>query len=152
MPERREQIFTISELSKEFDITPRAIRFYEDKGLITPGRKGLNRIFSKRDRARLTLILHLKKVGFSLSDISQILDLYDIPDGQLTQGRVALLKFKDRITALEQQQVEIDLAIEKLKEGCEVIENHLAEQTERRDRSDTDGVIGFSVAPQPQVS
>jgi DNA-binding transcriptional MerR regulator len=71
--------YTISELAREFQVTPRALRFYEDKGLLSPTRDGLNRVYSVRDRARLKLILQGKSVGFSLSDIREILDLYTEP-------------------------------------------------------------------------
>lgn len=70
--------YTISELAREFQVTPRALRFYEDKGLLSPTRDGLNRVYSTRDRARLKLILQGKSVGFSLSDIREILDLYTL--------------------------------------------------------------------------
>jgi DNA-binding transcriptional MerR regulator len=73
--------FTISDLSSEFDVTARALRFYEDQGLISPERMGLARIYSKRDRARLAWILRAKRVGFSLAEIREMIDLYDLNDG-----------------------------------------------------------------------
>ena len=90
-PDRTER-FTISQLCREFDVTPRTLRFYEQKDLLHPAREGMNRIFSYRDRARLSLILRGKKVGFSLDDIKEMLDLYNLKDGQITQLQVALEK------------------------------------------------------------
>ena len=78
----KDKTFTISDLSKEFDVTPRAIRFYEDQGLISPSRKGRRRIYKERDRIRLKLILRGKRLGFSLSEIKDIFDLYDSSPGE----------------------------------------------------------------------
>ena len=83
----KKRIYSISELAREFGVTPRALRFYEDKGLLSPDREGLNRVYSNRDRARLKLILSGRKVGFSLNDIREILDLYDLDDNQRAQLR-----------------------------------------------------------------
>jgi DNA-binding transcriptional MerR regulator len=80
--------YTITELSREFDITPRAIRFYEDQGLLAPkreGSNGLRRVYSPRDRTRLKLTLRVKRLGFTLSEIRTLLDLYDSPTGSTTQ-------------------------------------------------------------------
>jgi DNA-binding transcriptional MerR regulator len=79
----REQ-FSISDLTEEFDCTARALRFYEDEGLIAPRRVGLARIYSKRDRARLAWIMRAKNVGFSLGEIREMIDLYDLGDGSRT--------------------------------------------------------------------
>ena len=73
--------FTITDLAGEFKITPRTIRFYEDKHLLQPSRQGLSRVYSRRDRARLQLILRGKRLGFSLAEIKEMLDLYDLGDG-----------------------------------------------------------------------
>jgi DNA-binding transcriptional MerR regulator len=122
----RERSYTISQLAREFKITPRALRFYEDKGLLTPLRDGQMRIYQSRDRARLQLILRGKRVGLSLQDIKDILDLYAIGDGQRAQMQAALDKFKARIVALEQQKHDILDAIETLSEGIAVLESRLA--------------------------
>ena len=89
--------FTIGDLSREFGVTLRTLRFYEDKQLLNPKRHGLNRLYSRRDRARLKLVLMGKKVGFSLTEIKDMLDLYDLKDGQVTQLKVALAKFDKQI-------------------------------------------------------
>ncbi len=120
------ETYTITELSEEFGITPRTIRFYEDKELIQPRRNGMNRVYSRRDRARLLLILRGKRLGFSLADIREMLDLYDIGDGQVEQLRTMLRKSRERIVSLEAQRRDIDDAIAELTTGCGQIEAVLA--------------------------
>jgi DNA-binding transcriptional MerR regulator len=120
--------FTIRDLSREFGVTPRALRFYEDKGLLNPRREGLNRIYSRRDRGRLKLILMGKKVGFSLTEIREMLDLYDLKDGQATQLRFALGKFEKQITALREQKEHIEQAISELTRTTAVIAGLLRER------------------------
>src|ERR1700730_5879638 len=100
---RPERTFTIRQLCLEFKWTPRALRFYEDKGLLAPARQGLNRVYSYKDRARLQLILRGKRVDLSLADIREILQLYDKGDGGAAQNALALRKFRERIIALEQR-------------------------------------------------
>ena len=123
MPERT---YSISELAREFRVTARALRFYEDKGLLSPLRDGVNRVYGGRDRARLRLILMGKRVGFSLKEIKDILDLYALGDGQRAQMHVALTKFRSRIAALEEQKQDIEGAIETLREGIALLEERLA--------------------------
>ena len=105
--------------------TPRALRFYEDKGLLSPARQGLNRVYSYKDRARLQLILRGKRVNLSLAEIREILDLYDKNDGGATQNALALRKFRERIVTLEQQREDLDHAIDELKNACERLEESL---------------------------
>jgi DNA-binding transcriptional MerR regulator len=124
---RPERTFTIRNLCVEFRVTPRALRFYEDKGLLYPAREGLNRVYNHRDRARLQLILRGKRVGLSLSEIREILDLYDENDGGASQMAKSLKKFRERITALEAQREDIDGAIEQLRGGCDRMERQLAQ-------------------------
>ncbi|HEY9234817.1 MULTISPECIES: MerR family transcriptional regulator [Phenylobacterium] len=119
--------YTIRQLCLEFKCTPRALRFYEDKGLISPARDGLNRVYSHKDRGRLQLILRGKRVGLSLTEIGEILDLYELDDGGATQNAKSLMKFRERIVALEAQRADIDQAIEELRRGCDALERHLAQ-------------------------
>lgn len=124
-------VFSIGELSREFNVTLRTIRFYEDKGLLNPRRMGTKRLYTRRDRARLKLILLGKKVGFSLSEIGEMLDLYDLKDGQVRQLKVALGKFDQQISFLEEQRAEIDQALGDLKRARQVVSGMLKERESR---------------------
>lgn len=122
-----DRTYTIRQLCAEFDATPRALRFYEDKGLLNPGRKGINRVYSGRDRGRLQLILRGKRVGFSLTEIREMLDLYDEDDGHAVQMAASVAKFRRRLIELEAQRVDIELSITSLREACEMVEARLGE-------------------------
>lgn len=110
------QRFTIGELADEFGITTRTIRFYEARGLITPERKGANRSYSRRNRARLMLILRGKNLGFTLEDIAEYLSLYDADPGQLTQTRMLVAKVEDMLEDLNKKRADIDRTLRDLKE------------------------------------
>lgn len=118
---QREQ-FSISDLSAEFGVTARALRFYEDEGLIAPARQGLNRIYSRRDRARLAWIVRAKNVGFSLGEIKELIDLYDLGDGRVEQRRVTVNRCRERIDQMKRQRADIDAAIAELSAFVEQIE------------------------------
>lgn len=124
----RKMSFTIGDLAREFGVTLRALRFYEDKGLLHPAREGLNRIYSRRDRARLKLILMGKRVGFSLVEVKEMLDLYDLKDGQLTQLKVAQKKFAEQLDQLRTQKNEVERAIAELTRTLEIISGMVRER------------------------
>lgn len=108
-------LFAIADLAREFGISTRAIRFYEAKGLLTPERVGATRVFRRRDRARLILILRGKRLGFSLRDISDYLSLYDA-GGNAAQVNLLVEKVDERLALLEQQHEDLETTISELKE------------------------------------
>lgn len=120
-PVDRGEVFTIHDLVKEFAVTSRTLRFYEEKGLLNPRRVGLDRLYGRRDRARLRYVLMGKSVGFSLDDVREMLDLYDIGDGQVTQLHVALGKFGERIAQLERQKAEIIRVLDELRRASDAV-------------------------------
>jgi DNA-binding transcriptional MerR regulator len=107
--------YAIGELCEAFGVTPRALRFYEDERLIAPERRGTSRFYSDRDRARLSWILRGKRVGFSLNEIRELLDLYDLGDHRQTQRRVTIERCGQRIEALRRQRDDIDATISELE-------------------------------------
>jgi DNA-binding transcriptional MerR regulator len=106
--------FTISELAKEFGVTTRTIRFYEDQGLLSPTREGINRVFSPRDRVRLKLALRGKRLGFSLAEIRELFELYDVSRDEHKQLEEFLSRLERRRTQLEQQREDIEVMLREI--------------------------------------
>lgn len=117
-----EGTFSISDLAAEFGVTTRTLRHYESQGIVSPQRHGTRRLYSRRDRGRLKLALQGRQVGFTLSEIREMLDLYDLRDGAHTQLRFSLGKFRDRIGQLQAQRRAVDAAIADLTRTCDRIE------------------------------
>ncbi len=107
-------MLTVTELARELGVTPRAIRFYETKGLLNPRRAGTTRIYTHRERGRLQLILRGKRLGFSLTDIGEYFDLYDADPARHDQILMLLEKVNTRIAALEVQKTDLDATLEEL--------------------------------------
>ncbi|SEI65696.1 MULTISPECIES: MerR family DNA-binding transcriptional regulator [unclassified Achromobacter] len=108
--------WTISELAREFDVTPRTIRFYEDQGIVSPAREGRNRIFGPRDRTRLKLALRGKRLGLQLSEILTLIDMYDGPGDTEVQLRQYLSVLEQHRVTLEQQRRDIDDTLQEISE------------------------------------
>jgi len=111
---RARRWFSISELAREFAITTRTIRFYEDEGMLAPLRRGRQRLYSQRERVRLKLILRGKRLGFSLAEIREIVDMYDAEPGEAGQLRHFLRKIDERRRELEQKRADIALTLREL--------------------------------------
>ena len=110
-----ERSWTITDLAREFDLTTRAIRFYEDQKLIAPARRGQTRLYGARDRTRLKLILRGKRLGFSLGEIAEIIGLYEAEPGEVGQLEFFLRKIAERRRQLDQQREDIEVTLEELK-------------------------------------
>ena len=123
--------FTISELAKEFNVTTRTIRFYEDQGLLSPAREGTTRVFSARDRVRLKLALRGKRLGFSLAEIRELFELYDVSRDEHKQLEEFLAKLERRRARLEQQREDIEVMLSEI--------DFFANQCRRLLRGETDG-------------
>ena len=106
---------SIGDLAREFDVTPRAIRFYEDEGLLSPGRDGSRRVYSKRDYVRLKLILRGKRLGFSLAEVREMLELYDAAPDERPQLEKFVAALAARREQLERQREEIDEVLEEIR-------------------------------------
>ena len=118
-----DKLYSITELAEEFDITPRAIRFYETKNLLAPQRAGATRVYNYRDRARLMLVLRGKRLGFSLEDIKEYIDLYDADRSRTEQLAHLMLVGRRRIAELEQQLEDVQTTLQELR----TIENEAVE-------------------------
>lgn len=114
-PDVSNEMMTIRAMCEAFDVTPRTLRFYEAKGLLSPVRDGQKRLYSRRERARLGLILRGKRFGFSLEELRQTLDLYDRDGGNTAQRRKAYALGLKRLAEMEVQRAELDHAIAELK-------------------------------------
>lgn len=108
------QTYSISDLAQEFEVTTRTIRHYEEQGLLNPGREGTNRVFTNRDRVRLKLALRGKRLGFSLSDIRDLFELYDLSKDENKQLEEFLAKLEKRRASLEQQREDIEVMLNEI--------------------------------------
>lgn len=125
------RLYSIGELANEFDVTTRTIRFYESKGLIAPARRGIARSYSRRDRARLKLILRGKNLGFSLEAIAEYLKLYDADPSQMAQTQMLLAGVEEAIEDLQAKRADIDRTLKELKD----IRAQAIEHLKRKDGS-----------------
>ncbi|TGG91171.1 MerR family DNA-binding transcriptional regulator [Natronospirillum operosum] len=142
MPDTKQQTWTINELSREFDITPRSIRFYESEGLLAPAREGQKRIYARKDRVRLKLILRGKRLGFSLAETRELFELYDESNGNNDrQLSVMIRKVRERQAALQQQLVDLRIVQEELRNAEARCWNSMSAdgQTRLRDELDNQG-------------
>lgn len=111
-----ERFFTVPELADDLGITPRTIRFYEQKGLLHPQRAGTTRVYTRQDRAKLLLILRGKRLGFSLKEIADYLDLYGADPTQAEQIKMLLGRVRERISDLEEQRQALDVTLDELRD------------------------------------
>lgn len=125
--------YPIGAMCESFAVTARALRFYEDEGLLEPERRGSARLYSDRDRARLTWILRGKRVGFSLSEIKEMLDLYHLGDQQQTQRRVTIERCLERIATLRRQKDDIDAMIGELEGFVTMLGDQARQESETID-------------------
>jgi DNA-binding transcriptional MerR regulator len=123
-----QRIYSIAELAREFAITPRTIRFYEDEGLIKPRRQGMTRLYSTADRAKLTWILRGKRLGFSLAEIKELMDLYQVDRTGVQQMRELLRRSRLHIADLERRRRDLDAQINDFKE----VETHVTAELRER--------------------
>jgi len=131
-----DDVMTIRQMCDAYDVTPRTLRFYESKELLSPIRQGQRRLFTRRDRARLKLILRGKRFGFSLEDLRKLLDLYDRGDQQHSQIAAAYQVARERLADMERQRAELDAAIADLREQMTWGERMLASLKDNRDAAE----------------
>jgi len=125
-PAPEDRLYAIGELANELEVTTRTIRFYEAKGLIAPARRGAQRTYSRRDRARLKLILRGKNLGFSLEVIAEYLKLYDADPAQIAQTRMLLARTEQAIEELQAKRTDLDRTLKDLREIRAQCAEHLA--------------------------
>ncbi|TVR82784.1 MAG: MerR family DNA-binding transcriptional regulator [Rhodospirillales bacterium] len=135
--------YGIAELAEEFGITTRTIRFYEDQGLITPCREGKRRVYRSRDRVRLKLIMRGKRLGFSLDEIREMIDIYDVDRSEVSQLRLVLNKIAERRQALLQQQTDIATMLAELQD----LQNRCAWLLHEKKGPETQAISDPSVLP-----
>lgn len=123
--------YSIGELSKEFGVTTRTIRHYEDLGLLKPAREGQNRVYGPRDRVHLKLILRGRRLGFSLKEIGELFELYDAPNGEISQLKRFIGKMRERRAALLKQREDIEGVLEELDD----LEKRCSEILDARDEA-----------------
>ena len=128
-----DKTFSISDLANEFDITPRTIRHYEAEGLISPARDGQRRIYLGRDRVRLALVLRGKRLGFSLAEAKEIIDLYAAPQGEACQLRMLLEKLDEKRAILGDKRRDLDVAISNMDKYAARCRERLVELEGRPD-------------------
>ncbi len=126
--------YTISDLSKEFEVTPRALRLYEESGLLSPKREGNKRIYFERDRVRLRLLLRGKRLGYTLSEIKDIFDLYNTKSGEKAQILLLLKTMEERRKKLEIQKQDVNFALEEIERISQKVRKTLSdiEASEKR--------------------
>src|SRR5690606_18671731 len=130
--DNNDELTRIGDMARLYGVTLRALRFYEDKGLIQPVRQGTTRLYTHRDRARLKLILRGRKIGFSLREVKQMLDLYDPTGSNTRQYRVALEKSERQLVKLERQRKALEESIADLKDLMSDVSARLAERGAQR--------------------
>ncbi len=111
-----DRFYTVPELAENLGVTPRTIRFYEQKGLVAPQRAGTTRIYTRQDRARMLIILRGKRLGFTLKEIADYLDLYGADPTQAEQIKMLLTRVRERIDALEDQRQALDVTLDELRD------------------------------------
>lgn len=128
----KKSTYTITDLAREFGLTTRAIRFYEDQGLLAPGREGINRVYNNRDRVRLKLTLRGKRLGFSLGQIKELFDIYDSAKGERAQLSQYLELLAQRRAQLEQQREDIEAVLGEIDAFEAQCRSLLAQEARRR--------------------
>lgn len=132
----KQTTWTISELAKEFNITPRTIRFYEDQGIVSPRREGRNRIYASRDRTRLKLALRGRRLGLQLAEIVNLINLYDSSsDSTITQLRHYRSVLQEHQNKLEQQRKDLDLTLKELQQQIQECQKLLDIKTEKQEKA-----------------
>ncbi|TFF27145.1 MerR family DNA-binding transcriptional regulator [Jiella endophytica] len=126
-PHVEKETFRIGDLSQEFGVTLRTLRFYEDRGLLSPARRGTTRLYSRRDRTRLRLILLAKMLGFSLTEAKQLIELYHQPNGKQKQLEVSLERFEEQRHILLEQKREIEESIVAMDKTIDYVRSRLSE-------------------------